>query len=369
VTVARAMTIDGNGSTITGSASVGRWMTIAASGVTVADWTMRAAGPDPRGGIYVAAGSTGDTLRNLDVSGADAAAIDAGTASSVLIDGVAAHDNGQEGIRLGGDGVAGHGVGNTVRNSRIYNNNTADRFSPENEAGGLKATVQTNLTLANNDVYGNHGPGLWCDIYCHGTTYSGNRVHDNTYAGIMEEVSYGGHITGNAAWRNGFGKAVWGWGAGILVSSSTGTVVDHNTLAWNARSGISIISQNRQDWPAVKPLAGISVHDNVTGVSVDNTNGEFWGEDFAGSLFAASQNNTGAANRFWFTWPEDGRWRYTGRSGGYGKLADFAATPQGTGDTYLASQAALNALLVAAGIPTNPCPASTVPPAQAAACP
>ena len=351
------MTVNGYGDTIDGRSSSGAvqrssWVTISASNVTLAGFTMQYAASNSSAPLHVLAGATNVTMKDLDASHALGAAIDFGQASSTSLINSSVHDNDQEGVRIGGDGTAGHGVNNAVRGSRIYNNNTADHYSPEVEAGGLKATVQTNLVLDGNEVYGNHGPGLWCDIYCHGTTYSNNRVHDNTYAGIMEEVSYNGRITGNSAWNNGFGKNVWGWGCGILVSSSTGTVVDHNTVAWNARSGISIISQNRSDWPAVKPLAGIYVHDNVTAVNVPNTYGEFWAEDFSGTLFASSQNNRGAGERYWFSYAENGNWRYIG-NGSFGYLTDFAKTVQATGSTYV-TQAQMTLLLSAAGIPTTP---------------
>ena len=147
--------------------------------------------------------------------------------------------------------MPGTGSGNIVRDNTIHDNNIAG-FDPEWESGGLKATIQTNLILDGNVVDHNAGPGLWCDIYCSNVTITGNRLSYNTYAGILYEVSRGGHITGNTAWANGFGKNVWGWGAGILVSSSQDTEVADNLVAWNARTGISIVSQDRTDWPDVQ---------------------------------------------------------------------------------------------------------------------
>ena len=47
----------------------------------------------------------------------------------------------------------------------------------------------------------------------------------------------------------------------------------------------------------------------MTAVNVANTYGEFWGEDFSGSLFASAQNNRGAGERYWFTYAENGNWR------------------------------------------------------------
>ncbi len=194
-------------------------------------------------------------------------------------------------------------------------------------------------------------PGLWCDIYCQSTVYANNRLHDNTHAGIMEEVSYNARITGNVAWRNGFGKNVWGWGTGILVSSSTGAEVSGNTLAWNARSCISVISQNRSDWPAVKPYTNNFVHDN-TCASLDNTWGISWLEDWAGPLFSSTSANRGQNNRYWFPTTEDGRWRFAW--GGYvSYLSALNATPAEEAGVYLTTTQK-NSILVAAGVPTTP---------------
>src|SRR5437762_10124041 len=98
-------------------------------------------------------------------------------------------------------------------------------------------------TWDSNQVYNNVGPGLWCDINCQNLTISNNRTYDNAYgAGIMYEISVGGSINGNVSYGNGHGMT-WGWGAGILVSSSdggpNGLSIYNNTVAWN-EAGISI---------------------------------------------------------------------------------------------------------------------------------
>jgi parallel beta-helix repeat protein len=96
---------------------------------------------------------------------------------------------------------------------------------------GLKITRSEDLTVDQNEVDRNGGPGLWCDIDCTNAAFTNNRVHHNTRAGIMFEISHYGTITGNAAWENGWGKRSWVWGAGILVSTSDNTEVAHNVVA------------------------------------------------------------------------------------------------------------------------------------------
>jgi Right handed beta helix region len=332
------------------------WMLIDADDVTIDGTEMRYADDAPLsrdGGLRVADGRNRPTIKNCNLHHATYAPLAMGSANNALVQNCDIHDGGALGIHAGGG--AGGGNGNRLVGNRIYNNNTAEHYSAEWESGGVKATVQTNLVMDGNEVYGNHGPGLWCDIYCRNTRYTNNRIHDNTHAGVMEEVSYDGVITGNVTWRNGFGKNVWGWGTGILVSSSTGTLVSGNTSAWNARSCISVISQNRQDWPNVKPYRDISVHDNVCATG-DNLLGVAWLEDWpspgTNSMFAAAANNAGAANRYWYPTAEDGRWRFAW-NGYVSYLSAFNATAADEGATYLTTTQK-NSLLTGAGIPTSP---------------
>jgi len=327
------------------------WMLIDADDVTVDGTEMRYADDAPLardGALRVADGRNRPTIKNCHLHHATYAPLAIGAANSALVQNCDIHDGGALGVHAGANGG---GSNNRLIGNRIYNNNTAEGYSAEWESGGVKATVQTNLVMDGNEVYGNHGPGLWCDIYCRGTQYTNNRVHDNTHAGIMEEVSYDARITGNVTWRNGFGKNVWGWGTGILVSSSSGTVVTGNTSAWNARSCISVISQDRHDWPAVKPYRNISVRDN-TCAALDNTWGISWLEDWSGPLFSSTNGNSGAGNRYWFPTVEDGRWRFAW-NGYVSYLSAFNATAADEAAVYLTSTQK-NSALSSAGIPTSP---------------
>jgi nitrous oxidase accessory protein NosD len=360
VTINRPMTVIGNGAVIDGRDASGAivrttWMIIDADDVTIDGFTMRSANDAAlarAGALRVVDGRNRPTIRNCDLGFATYADLAIGTANSATVSNCRIHDGGALGIHVGG-GASGvtNGQNNKIVDNDIYDNNRNDIYSPEWESGGVKATVQTNLLFQRNDVYGNHGPGLWCDIYCRGTVYANNRVHDNTHAGIMEEVSYDARITGNVAWNNGFGKAVWGWGAGILVSSSTGTEVSGNTLAWNARGCISVISQNRTDWPAVKPYANISVHDNDC-ATLDNVEGIGWLEDWSGPLFSGANGNHGQTNRYWFPTSEDGRWRFAW-AGYVSYLSNFNSTPAEEAGVYLTATSK-NTILSAAGVPTTP---------------
>src|SRR4029079_4073713 len=156
-------------------------------------------------------------------------------------------------------GIIGWDLSDSViRDNRFTGNNTAG-FDPGYEAGGMKLGMPAGVTVSGNEADNNAGPGIWCDAYCSAITISGNRVHDNTRPGILYEISTAGTITGNAVWENGFGFPGWGWGGGIVVSSSGTTDVSGNTVAWNA-DGIVVISQSRAGSPAV---TGNVVPDNA----------------------------------------------------------------------------------------------------------
>jgi parallel beta-helix repeat protein len=322
------------------------WVIIAAPDVTVAGFSMRhAANAAQTGAIRNVDDASHDTIRDNLLSyahGADAA-LDRGIDNQIVHNDIGF--GGQLGIHLGGDGTSATGRGNIVRDNTIHDNNVAG-FEPEWEAGGLKATVQSGLVLDGNTVDHNAGPGLWCDIYCSDVTITGNRLSDNTHAGIFYEVSRGGHISDNVAWSNGYGKNVWGWGAGILVSTSQDTEVSGNIVAWNARTGISVISQHRTDWPDVS-ATGDYVHDNTV-VAGSGSGTLFWGEDWSGPLYLTSSGNRGADDRYWV--PGGGspyHWHVDMDS-----LAAFNATPGEENGTLL-TDAQKDAALTAVGVPPS----------------
>lgn len=357
VTVSKPLTIEGAGATIDGRDEDGTvrrdtWMMIEASNVTVSGFTMRYADNQPQtGALRVTPGVSGVVVRDCDLSYATGENVALGTANHSTLSGCAVHDAGELGVQVGGDGV--NGLGNTIQGNRIYHNNTAG-FDVDWEAGGLKATQQTDLTVADNMVYDNSGPGLWCDIYCRDATFRDNTVYDNSRAGIQIEVSTGGQVTGNHVWSNGWADTDWCWSAGILLSSSGSVSVTDNVVAWNA-AGISVVSQDRQDW--VHDATGIRVADNTVAATAGRWL-ECWAQDWNGELFLGASANHGQDDRFWaatrdtssqFAW-----------DGAQPSLAAFSQTPGGVGARYL-SDAEMATVLGAANVPTSPSGVDTSP--------
>ena len=223
----------------------------------------------------------------------------------------------------------------TVARNRIHHNNPNFKYDPGWEAGGGKATVVRGLTFDANESYANNGPGLWCDVDCRDVTYRNNRIWDNTGPGIHFETSVGATIAGNRVWGNGYAWPAWGWGAGILISSSAGADIHGNVVAWNA-DGIVVLSQARGDNPGVR---NNHVHDNVIMLSPrsSDTSDKFllgWLEDHAGGVYSSAANNRGSGNRYWHAQAEP-TWSRFGWNGAISRLTEFNATPGEASGRYL----------------------------------
>ncbi|HEY7940842.1 MAG TPA: right-handed parallel beta-helix repeat-containing protein [Candidatus Limnocylindrales bacterium] len=362
VTVDKPLTIDGTGAVIDGRDASGAvvrdaWMTIAASDVTIRGFAMRYASNKPQtGALRVEPGVARLTVAACDLGFAAGANVSIGVADQSTITGCSIHDAGQLGVHVGGDGT--NGIGNAVIDDRIFHNNTAG-YDPGFEAGGLKATLQKGLVIKGDEVYDNAGPGIWCDIECQDVTISGDRVHDNADAGIFYEVSQGGLIQDNDVWGNGWQDPDWGWGAGILLSSSGTTAVTGNTVAWNA-TGIAVISQDRKDWPHA--ATGVRVDDNLIAAS----RGRYvlaWLQDWPGELFKPASANGGTNDRYWVDGAPGSEGRFAW-DGDIGSATAFAATPGGRAGGYVAS-GAIQGLLEAAGVPLGPSALDVPPPLPA----
>jgi parallel beta-helix repeat protein len=167
---------------------------------------------------------------------------------------VHAHHNGQLGLAAAG------GTNVVIESSEINNNNTRG-FSSGWEAGGTKFTRTTGLVVRDNTVYDNLGPGLWTDIDCYDTLYEDNVSYGNAGPGIYHEISFDAVIRNNEVYSNGFGQAVWLWGAGIMISASTGVEVTGNLVYDNA-DGIAGVQQLRDGPHGLWLLGDLWVHHN-----------------------------------------------------------------------------------------------------------
>jgi len=332
------------------------WVRVESSDVTVSGFRMRHSANDAQDGGILVGGATGAvdraTIQNNVLTFAHGAVlwIAAGDGHRILNNDLSR--GGQLGIGLSGfGGSRTSAYDNLIRGNAIHDNNT-EAFASGWEAGGLKASAQVRMTLDNNTVFGNDGPGLWCDVQCKDAVFSNNRVHHNATTGIFYEVSYGAKIFGNSVWENSWSYTGWG-GGGIVAASSGGAEIYSNVLAWNA-DGITVTSQQRSD---ANPTTNIYVHDNVIVLSPQSGDASeklmlAWLQDWAGTLTSSTSGNHGALNRYWRSQPEPSWCRFSWNIC-IDSLASFNATPGEEGGRYL-SDLERDAALAAAGVPSAP---------------
>jgi parallel beta-helix repeat protein len=141
------------------------------------------------------------------------------------------HDNGRAGL---GSAGADPRRNLLVEGNELAHNSWYAGYDPGWESGGGKWLSVNKLTLRNNYVHNNRGPGFWLDTNNIHVILGHNRINGNTGPGIFYEASYDATISNNTIRRNGFRSGgPWMEGAGILNTSSAnvevyGNVVDGN---------------------------------------------------------------------------------------------------------------------------------------------
>jgi hypothetical protein len=325
----------------------------AADGVNIAGLTMRHVSNNAFVGGVSNDGYSNWTLQDSTLSDAHGAVITMNGGSNVR---VLRNDVSHAGLV----GVAGSQIsqGGLVQGNHIHDNRTANAsFSRNWGAGGLKLTLVQGFIVDGNEADHNDGVGLWCDIGCSNVTFANNRVHHNAWQGINFEISNGASIHDNVTWENGWGKPFWGWGAGIVISSSSNAEVFGNTAAWN-HAGISVIWQDRPDSP-LRPV-GNYVHDNIILKKpvVGDASQTYWSNlslawlsDTPSEMYDAGANNRGMNNFVWYGQPEGDGNRFAWNTQ-FHTLAEFTDTVGGRGTQYL-STAAKEKLVEAANLPPN----------------
>ena len=324
-----------------------RWIVGGASDVTIQGFTfINSDQPQYHGGLSND-GFDNWTIRGNTFRNAGNAAIDIKEGAGHLIEDNLVSDSGNVGIRVESVGSA------TIRGNTTEGNNTLN-LDPGWEAGGMKITGNYggvhNMVIENNVARNNNGPGIWVDVDGYDIEIRNNRVHDNTRAGIIYELSFRGRIHGNVVYDNGTAWDAWGFGAGIMIQNSSDTEVFNNVLAWNP-DGITVISQDRGQsrWNNV---SGNSIHDNTIIAIHDggwNTYGLGWLEDWNGVISNPGSNNRGFNNRFWFSTPDGSELRFRWADEGFWTVADFSASQGGQNSSYL-SDSQKNQVLASAGI-------------------
>jgi parallel beta-helix repeat protein len=219
--------------------------------------------------------------------------------NNVTISGVVVRDSARMGLSVigsnirvsdstfNGNGYLGvHGDrlnGFVLERSSVQANNVAG-FDGFHSAGGVKLTSSTGVTIRDNDVSYNDGPGIWTDIDTTTATISGNLVEHNRRAGIEIELSSDVNVLNNVAVRNGE--------AGIWVIESQNVQVMHNASFDNVNA-IEVEEGPRRD------VANVRVDNNTMGRSAAGSVALLVVNDWTEQRSAAQMGVTIAANAFW----------------------------------------------------------------------
>ena len=75
---------------------------------------------------------------------------------------------------------------------------------PNGNQGGFKLWQTDGVTVSNNYIHNNWGPGIWADTNNANTTYVGNTITNNEGPAIIEEISYNFSIVENYIADNGW---------------------------------------------------------------------------------------------------------------------------------------------------------------------
>jgi parallel beta-helix repeat protein len=195
------------------------------------------------------------------------------------------NDNGQIGIKVSSS-ISAEIFNTLIEGNEISRNRKKEvGFNMLWEAGGTKFAKTTNLTVRNNIVRENNGPGLWTDVDNLNTLYENNIVEDNLDNGIFHEISYDATIRNNIVRRNGIGRT-WDTSsvsskmmhAQIMVSTSENVEVYNNIVDTGEKMNGIIVRNDYRHGSKKEPNGlykskNVSVHHNKIIVPQGNDNG------------------------------------------------------------------------------------------------
>jgi len=107
-----------------------------------------------------------------------------------------------------------------------YRNPRCGKVVGDGNQGGFKLWETNGVTIKDNYIHNNWGPGIWADTDNANTTYVGNVITDNDGQAIIEEISYNFSIVDNYLADNGWAVGLGNPGfptPAIYVSESGST--------------------------------------------------------------------------------------------------------------------------------------------------
>jgi len=165
------------------------------------------------------------------------------------------HNNGESGV--GGPGSGGLWNSNTI----AYN--STDGVNTDFAGSGSKF-AGSNITISNNMVHDNNGPGLWSDSSATNNTYNQNISYNNVDGGIRYEISQYGVITNNTVYGNTVN-------AQIVYTGSDHGRINGNTVIDSGHGAILVVNTAGSRLGTVYQVTDTQVTDNTVWMSSNAT--------------------------------------------------------------------------------------------------
>lgn len=159
--------------------------------------------------------------------------------------------------------MGGNSTGLVENNEIAYNN--YKRFKPTWHAV-TKWNYSDGLTLRNNYVHDNYGPGLWCDGTNVNITYEGNTCENNGGPGIFHEISQDAIIRCNNLINNrsrakppiGTSDAT----QNLYISNGSNVLIEHNYIRNDSTGRPIVVVQNLRDTLGLFSGSPVEVQNN-----------------------------------------------------------------------------------------------------------
>lgn len=260
-----------------------------------------------------------------------------------LIEDVEASDNFATGVFLGDrftirgstfsrNGISGLGgsetAGGLIEGNVVSGNGMQQATGVLSNGGGMKFTqtisAEDPLVVRGNEIFGNSGIGVWCDIGCNGFEVINNYIHDQESRAIMFELSNNAVIRGNLLVNtNGWSDFSRDFNAAAIVVGESSDVIVEDNYIDGAVSGIIVRQTLRpvrpqesflDEYPDVTYLSQrVSIRDNVIvnaqamGISTGSTGGGLI-PDLSSIRFERNIYSNPEKIRFW--WENGDRYNF-----------------------------------------------------------
>jgi hypothetical protein len=212
------------------------------------------------------------------------------------------------------EGIVGGGVGYLIEANEIAWCNYQGNVDPYWEAGGSKFWASDSVTIRNNYVHDNIGPGLWCDNFNTNIVYEGNIcLNDTKGPGLFQEIS-GSAIMRCNILRGNSDPRQWMWDGQLLIAASNHVEVYWNTIEVpndGQSDAVSLIQQNRTDGGVFHSLRDNYIHDND--VTFKGSSGLMGGvADYDATNVFNNNNNVFMKNHYHVPVSSQAHWSWNG---------------------------------------------------------